>query len=205
MRPLNIALLQIAPCGTLEGNLEKGTASCRKAKELGADIALFPEMWSNGYHIYNRPVEQWRAEAIPAGSEFVHAFGALAKQLGMAIAVTFLVLRPYLYPLFDLSPEAGNIATIMLMVAFSTLSVRTFNSANVVGVLRGGGDVRMASLIDLSPLWLVAIPLAALSGLVFKWGILAVQISIAMENVVKFFLGIRRLRSGAWIRDITVS
>ena len=90
MRPLNIALLQIAPCGTLEGNLEKGTASCRKAKELGADIALFPEMWSNGYHIYNRPVEQWRAEAIPAGSEFVHAFGALAKQLGMAIAVTFL-------------------------------------------------------------------------------------------------------------------
>ena len=43
MRPLNIALLQIAPCGTLEGNLEKGTASCRKAKELGADIALFPE------------------------------------------------------------------------------------------------------------------------------------------------------------------
>ncbi len=123
----------------------------------------------------------------------------------VAIAVTFLVLRPYLYPLFDLSPEAGNIATIMLMVAFSTLSVRTFNSANVVGVLRGGGDVRMASLIDLSPLWLVAIPLAALSGLVFQWGILAVQVSIAMENVVKFFLGVARLRSGAWIRDVTAA
>ncbi|MBO5034787.1 MAG: polysaccharide biosynthesis C-terminal domain-containing protein, partial [Oscillospiraceae bacterium] len=122
-----------------------------------------------------------------------------------AIAVTFLVLRPYLYPLFDLSPEAGNIATTMLMVTFSTLSLRTFNSANVVGVLRGGGDVRMASVIDLSPLWLVAVPLAALSGLVFRWGILAVQISIAMENVVKFFLGVARLRSGAWIRDVTVS
>lgn len=90
MRTLNIALLQIAPRGTLEGNLKKGIASCRKAKELGADIALFPEMWSNGYDIYSRPVDQWRAEAVPAGGEFVGAFGRLAKELGMAIGVTFL-------------------------------------------------------------------------------------------------------------------
>lgn len=90
MSKMKIALLQIAPCGTLEGNLEKGIASCRKAKELGADIALFPEMWSNGYSIYDRPVEQWTAEAISAGSEFVNAFGSLAEELDMAIAVTFL-------------------------------------------------------------------------------------------------------------------
>ena len=123
----------------------------------------------------------------------------------IAIAVTYLVLEPRLYPLFDLSPEASRIATVMLVVTFSTLSVRTFNSANVVGVLRGGGDVRMATVIDLIPLWLVAIPLAAFFGLVLRWDILVVQLGIAMENVVKFFLGVARLRSGAWIRDVTVS
>ncbi len=52
MRNLKIALLQIAPCGTLEGNLEKGHRACREAKQMGADIALFPEWWSNGYRIY---------------------------------------------------------------------------------------------------------------------------------------------------------
>lgn len=90
MHTLKIALLQIAPCGTLEGNLKKGAASCRKAKALGADIALFPEMWSNGYRIYGRPAEQWTAEAVSAGSGFVNAFGALAKELDMAVGVTFL-------------------------------------------------------------------------------------------------------------------
>ena len=90
METLKIALLQIAPCRTLEGNLEKGIASCRKAKELGADIALFPEMWSNGYNIYNRPVDRWKGEAIPADSEFVNAFGALAGELSMAVGITFL-------------------------------------------------------------------------------------------------------------------
>ena len=48
---IKIALLQIAPCKTLEENLEKGISYCRKARESGADIALFPEMWSNGYNI----------------------------------------------------------------------------------------------------------------------------------------------------------
>lgn len=90
MKLLKIALLQIAPCQTLQENLEKGIRYCREAKEKGADIALFPEMWSNGYRIYERPVEEWKAEAIPADSEFVHTFGKLAGELDMAIGITLL-------------------------------------------------------------------------------------------------------------------
>lgn len=87
---LKIALLQIAPCGNLEENLKKGIAYCRKAKEMGADIALFPEMWSNGYCIYGRPVEEWKAEAISVSGNFVNSFGRLAKELCMAIGITLL-------------------------------------------------------------------------------------------------------------------
>lgn len=90
MDTIKIALLQIAPCGTLGSNLEKGMKYCRKAKEMGADIALFPEMWSNGYRIYDRPADEWKKEAISVGSEFVKSFGRLAKELGMAIGITLL-------------------------------------------------------------------------------------------------------------------
>lgn len=87
---LKIALLQIAPCGSLDDNLEKGMEACRMAKKKGADIALFPEMWSNGYAIHERPAEEWRREAIPADSEFVDNFGRLAGELDMAIGITLL-------------------------------------------------------------------------------------------------------------------
>lgn len=87
---LKIALLQIAPTGSLQGNLEKGLAHCRQAKAMGADIALFPEMWSNGYDIYGRPPSQWLADAIPAEGPFGRAFGSLAGELGMAVGVTLL-------------------------------------------------------------------------------------------------------------------
>ena len=81
---LKIALLQIAPANSLEENLKKGVAYCKKAKELDADIALFPEMFSNGYNIYNRPVKEWQNEAIAKDSCFVNTFKCLAKELNMA-------------------------------------------------------------------------------------------------------------------------
>lgn len=90
MSILKIALLQIAPTGSLEGNLQKGIAACRQAKEKDADIALFPEMWSNGYQIYDREVSEWKSEAIPTDDDFVEEFGKLAKELDMAIGITLL-------------------------------------------------------------------------------------------------------------------
>ncbi len=87
---LKIALLQIAPCKTLEENLEKGIVCCRKAKERGADIALFPEMWSNGYNIYGRHFDEWKAEAISVDSDFINTFGETAKELDMAVGITLL-------------------------------------------------------------------------------------------------------------------
>lgn len=90
MNKLKIALLQIAPCGSLSANLEKGTAACREAAAKGADIVLFPEMWSCGYDIYDRPPEVWKRDAISADSPFVNAFGELSRELGLAIGITFL-------------------------------------------------------------------------------------------------------------------
>ena len=86
---LKIALLQLLPTGSPEGQLRKGMEACRKAKALGADIALFPEMWSSGYDI-PEDAGRLRELAVEANGPFVSAFGALAGELDMAIAVTFL-------------------------------------------------------------------------------------------------------------------
>jgi putative MATE family efflux protein len=132
----------------------------------------------------------------------------LAFLAGLVVGAVFIVLtytlfEPVVYPLFHLSQEASEIATMMSLVSFAILSIRSFNTTNVVGVLRGGGDVRAASVIDLAPMWLLSLPLAALAGLVFHWGILPVYLCISLDNVVKLVLGVWRLRSGVWIRDLT--
>ena len=74
----------------MQENKTKGIDACKKAKEMGADIALFPEMFSNGYDIYNRPANLWKKDAIDIESDFVTTFGSLAKELNMAICITLL-------------------------------------------------------------------------------------------------------------------
>lgn len=89
MNNLKVALLQLLPEKTLENNLQKGLEYCCKAKQMGADIALFPEMWSTGYNI-PKGIDEQNESAVSADSEFVSAFGKLAKELNMSIGITFL-------------------------------------------------------------------------------------------------------------------
>lgn len=133
---------------------------------------------------------------------------ALAFCFGLVMGAVFLaalyfLLIPHLYPLFDLSPEAQRVCTLMLTMAFCFLPLRSFDSVNIVGVLRGGGDVRVATLIDVLPLWAVALPLSALAGLVLKADILWACLAMQSENLAKCGFGFLRLRSGRWINDVT--
>ena len=61
MKSFKVALLQILPQGTLEGNLQKGLEACRQARTMGADLALFPEMWSSGFQV---PASEDELEAL---------------------------------------------------------------------------------------------------------------------------------------------
>lgn len=89
MTDLKIALLQIMPESSQEANLAKGISACREAKKMGADIALFPEMWNTGYDI-PQDVAALEAMVISRDSEFINAFADLARELDMAIGITFL-------------------------------------------------------------------------------------------------------------------
>lgn len=86
---LRVALLQLMPGSSIGENRERGRDACRKARLAGADIALFPEMWSVGYSIPPSR-EELGAAAIGRDDAFVGSFAALAKELGMAIAITYL-------------------------------------------------------------------------------------------------------------------
>jgi len=91
---LKIALLQIPSRSDQMWNLNEGEKYCRKAKILGADIALFPEMVNIGYKSvdFNDPhgLEKWKGMGVSRNSDFVKHFQKLAKELEMAIVITYL-------------------------------------------------------------------------------------------------------------------
>lgn len=98
----NIAILQLSSTDSMKGNMLKGIEYCRKTKEMGADIAVFPEMWNTGYEmlfagdlkdqdsIPKEKIDKWNSKAIEDDNEFIIQYIKLAKELEMAIAITYL-------------------------------------------------------------------------------------------------------------------
>ena len=136
---LKVALLQLLPGSSLQENAAKGIEWCRKAKDAGADIALFPEMWSTGYSI-PKTHEALRLAAVGADSGFVRQFGQLASELNMAIGITILES-------FDPAPRN----TLILFDRFGSpvlhyAKVHTCDFSDKERVLTPGDDFYVADL-----------------------------------------------------------
>ena len=86
---LKIALLQLLPGKGPAEQLQIGKQGCIKAKEMGADITLFPEMWSNGY-VIPQDENELRNQAVANDDDFICEFRRIAKELKIAIGITFL-------------------------------------------------------------------------------------------------------------------
>ena len=128
--------------------------------------------------------------------------------VGGAVMALLLVLlptffRPVLFPLFQLAPGAAEAATYLAVVYAVFMPMRAFDITNITGILRAGGDARVASLIDIGPLWLAAIPLMALTGLVLHAPTWVVCIAMQAENLLKCPIGLVRFHSRKWINDVT--
>jgi N-carbamoylputrescine amidase len=80
----------------LAANQSKGEDFCRRAAAMDADVALFPEMWNIGYTHCLSDAEgrsAWRSLALTQQSEYVTHFRELARELDLAIALTYLERR----------------------------------------------------------------------------------------------------------------
>lgn len=125
--------------------------------------------------------------------------------VGACLAVALpLFFRPVLYPLFHLTEAAQSIAAAMCVIYICMMPMRAFDITSITGVLRAGGDARIAFVIDTVPLWCIVVPTAAVLALVVNAPVWLVCLGLQGENFFKMPLGIARLRSRKWIHDVTI-
>jgi len=155
--------------------------------------------------IIGREIGAGRPEKAPGVG---YALLALSFFFGIGVGLllflfAWIIAPNFIFPLFKLSAGASSIAVMMMYLQSIVRPLRDFNGVCIVGVLRGGGDVKMASIIDILPLWLVAVPATAVCGLVLKLPIFWVYLVMSVEQLIKLVAGMWRLKSGQWVRDLT--
>lgn len=141
---------------------------------------------------------------IAKGKLNAHALLEVSVIYGVAICIIILVIiRPFAFRFLNLPQETIKSATLILLFSSIILPVKSYNATMIVGVLRGGGDVKFALLVDVAGIWLLAVPLLALTGLVFKLPIECAYPFALTDEIYKMCMGVWRMSSDKWIRNVT--
>jgi putative MATE family efflux protein len=144
---------------------------------------------------------------IGAGrKDLAYRYGGLsiliAPLTSVAIGLVIFLVRFDVLRLFKLSGTVLDNALLLVALGSATLWIKSFNMTAVVGVLRAGGDTPVAMLLDLVPMWTVAVPLAVCGGLFFGWPLLLVFLATVVDEAIKLAVCLLRFLSRKWIHDL---
>ncbi|MDR1440088.1 MAG: MATE family efflux transporter [Clostridiales bacterium] len=128
-------------------------------------------------------------------------FGVVAS-LAM-LAISMFIVIPLVFPLFGASEETMAFGRHMLLIMSIATPFKAFNFCNIVGVLRGGGDVRAGVFLDMGAMYGVALPLGAVAGLALNASVTVVFMLFNLEEIVKLFFGYWRFSQKKWLRNVT--
>jgi putative MATE family efflux protein len=136
---------------------------------------------------------------------FQYARRSLLLGGGLALIIgTILFLgRDLALSVYHLSPGGTQAAREVLGVLSFAVIFRAFNPTIIVGILRSGGDTRFSAVLDVSAVWLVALPLAYLGAFGLGLPIAGVVVCVLSEGLFKMIIGLFRVRSRKWINNIT--
>ncbi len=126
----------------------------------------------------------------------------LAVVLGILCGGTIAAISPLVTKLFDLSDRAYELVIKILVVYAAFMFVRFFNYISLTGVFRGSCDTRWVMFLELTTVWVIAVPMAFLGAYVFKLEIHYMLLLVMLEEVVKAAFVIPRMKSRKWLRPI---
>lgn len=120
---------------------------------------------------------------------FVGVFTAL-----MTFAVS------YIYP--NVNAESVTHAKNLMYIFGVFMIFRAVSYTLIIGCLRAGGDTVFCMLVETITVWVIAVPLCLITGLLLNWPIEIIYLCIYSEEVVKMFVVLWRFKSGKWIRNL---
>ncbi len=123
----------------------------------------------------------------------------------LPLLINTFMMDSVIFKVFSVTEGAKEISRMMMYVLIIRVIFKTYNYMVIVGVLRGGGQVKTGMVLDVIFMYCFSIPACLIAAFVFKAPITVVYLLAVAEDVLKGIAGGFLLRDGSWVRDITRS
>ena len=128
---------------------------------------------------------------------------ALCVITGVLAFFIVLLIKAPVISLYNISDAARAYADQLLTVTAVIEFFIAYTAPCLVGILRGGGDVKFVMVMDIIFLWCFTTPIGFITGLGLKWAPWLVFFLMKSDEIIKSFIAFFRLRSGKWVRNVT--
>ncbi|MGN0130889.1 MAG: MATE family efflux transporter [Lachnospiraceae bacterium] len=114
-----------------------------------------------------------------------------------------LLLRPVLVGQMELTVQAQDYLSMMMIVMSYFVICQGYNTTMIVGIFRGGGDTKFGLIMDVSTMWCCSIIIGALAAFVWKLPVTIVYMILLGDEVIKLPLSTWRYKQRKWLRNVT--
>ncbi len=123
--------------------------------------------------------------------------------MGFALgALTFFVRGPFL-SLYNLEPDAVVYARQFMTVYACIWPFIMLEYVGMIAILRAGGDGKTGFYTDIVAMWLTTIPMAAVAAFWLNWPPVVVVAIVKTTIIIEAVVGVIRVLSMKWIKDLT--
>lgn len=136
------------------------------------------------------------------GIRYAKKFCIIGVILGLTLAAILYFSSPIILKLFSGDPSLYETSRKILRTLAFFIPFKLFTAVVIVGIFRGGGDTKYSMILEIACVWLVGVPLAFISAMVFKFPVYYVVAFAYSEEIVKSVVSIPRIVSRKWMKNI---
>ncbi len=124
--------------------------------------------------------------------------------IGLCTGMTIFLLRDVMLSFYSLTPETLALARRFMLVLSITSIGTSYQMPSLCGIVRGGGQTDFVLYNDLIFMWLIVLPISALSAFVWKLGPLVVFACLKSDQILKCFVAVVKVNRFRWIKKVEV-
>lgn len=126
----------------------------------------------------------------------------LGISVSLAVGLIIAAASPWYVSAFNVSGEAHRLGIYLIWVFAGFLWVKVGNMILAGGILNSGGDSKFVFAMESAATWVIGVPSGLLLSFVLKQPVYLVYLVLSLEELVRFGVGMARIRSRKWIKNL---
>lgn len=123
--------------------------------------------------------------------------------IGVASSAILLISKNLIIDFYNASPETLDITNQFIWVLCVTVIGTAYEAPCLCGIVSGGGETSFVLKNDIIFMWLIVLPLSALSAFVFRFPVVVTFACLKADQVLKCAVAVVKVNKFNWVKTVT--